>query len=367
MTPAPQGQSSLQMLPMRLVNQRLARSEFKKSADVVAWFGAVQAQDYAGARWAIGLRAKGLTDAHVEQALDEGAVLRTHILRPTWHFVTPADIRWMLSISGPRVNALNAHYYGQFEIDRRVVTRSRRVIERALGKGRHLTRTELGAALERSGIAATGIRLAHLMMRAELDGVICSGARRGRQFTYALLDQRAPRATAIPREEALAELTRRYFASHGPATLRDYVWWSGLTMKDAKAGVEAAGAALREHLIDERSYWSAPTVTLRADRSSAYLLPSFDEYVVAYANRDALVLPHRRGISGPRASDVLSNPVVIDGVVTGTWTKSVRPGDVRVTVVPYQRLAPAGGRAVVAAADRFGKFLGLPVELSVNA
>ena len=353
---------------MRLVNQRLARSEFKSAANVVGWLGAVQAQDYAGAKWAIGLRAKGLTDADVERAFDEGAILRTHILRPTWHFVTPADIRWMLTISGPRVHAANAYFYRWLEIDRDVASRSRRLIERALSRGTHLTRAELGATLGRGGIAATGTRLAGLMMRAELDGVICSGARRGSQFTYALLDERAPRAKPMAREEALAELTRRYFASHGPATLRDYAWWSGLTVKDARAGVEAAGAALREHLLDDRSYWSARTSPFRAGPSSTYLLPNYDEYLVAYCDREALVMPHRRGLSGSRASDVLSNSVVIDGVVTGTWTKAARPGGVRVKVVPHERLTPAGGRAVKAAADRYGTFLDLPVDVSsVNA
>ena len=368
MTRTPQGQSAVNLLPRRLVNQRLARSEFKRAADVVAWLGAVQAQDYAGAKWAVGLRAKGLTDADVEQAFTDGAILRTHILRPTWHFVAAADIRWMLSLSGPRVNALNAYFYRWLEIDGHVAARSRRLIERALSRGTPLTRAELGAALGRGGIAATGIRLAGLVMRAELDGAIVSGARRGSQFTYALLEDRAPRAAAMRRDEALAELTRRYFASHGPATLRDYVWWSGLTVKDAKTGIDAAGQALREHVVADRSHWSARSSAFRAGGSSAYLLPNYDEYVVAYEDRHAVLLPHRRGASGPRASDVLASPMVIDGVVTGRWSRSARPGGVRVTIVPHQRLTPAGGRAVAAAAARYGRYLDRPVEVSaVNA
>jgi len=208
----------------RLTNHRLERSEFRKPADVVQWLGAVQAQDYAGAKWALGLRAKGLTDADVDRAFDEGTILRTHILRPTWHFVTPADIRWMLALTFRRVHAANAHTYREFELNASVFRRSRKAIERELRGGKDRTRAELASVLRRAGIAAKGIRLAALMIDAELEGVIVSGPRRGTQFTYALVEERAPRGRTVDREEALAELTTRYFSSHGPATLRDYAW-----------------------------------------------------------------------------------------------------------------------------------------------
>jgi len=208
----------------RLTNHRLERSEFRKPADVVQWLGAVQAQDYAGAKWALGLRAKGLTDADFDRAFDEGTILRTHILRPTWHFVTPADIRWMLALTFRRVHAANAHTYREFELNASVFRRSRKAIERELRGGKDRTRAELASVLRRAGIAAKGIRLAALMIDAELEGVIVSGPRRGTQFTYALVEERAPRGRTVDREEALAELTTRYFSSHGPATLRDYAW-----------------------------------------------------------------------------------------------------------------------------------------------
>jgi winged helix DNA-binding protein len=367
MTLTPQGQSTVNLLPRRLVNQRLARPDFRTAADVVAWLGAVQAQDYPAARWAVGLRAKGLTDADVQCAFDNGAILRTHILRPTWHFVTPADIRWMLSLSGPRVNAINAHYYGKLEIDATVAARSRRVLDRALGRGEPMTRAELGAALARGGIAADPLRLAHLMMRAELDGVICSGPRRANQFTYALLDQRAARASDLTRDEALAELTRRYFTSHGPATVRDYAWWSGLTVGDARRGIETMTTDLRRDVVADRTYWSARASTAGRGPSSAYLLPNFDEYTVAYKDRDDLVRPPSRGRPGPRASDLLANAIVIDGRVAGTWTKSLQRGAVRVLIAPHRRLTPAGRRAVAAAASRYGRFLGLPARVSTTA
>ena len=237
-----------ELVNRRLTNQRLLGSPFRSAVEVVAWLGAMQAQDYPGAKWAIGLRAP-VTDEDVDRDCDEGLILRTHILRQTWHFVARGDIRWMLALSGPRVNAISAHYYRKMELDERTFIRSRNVLERVLRDGKYLTRPELGAALGRAGITASGIRLAFLTMRAELDAVICSGPRRRHQPTYALLEERVPPAKPIDRDAALAELARRYFTSHGPATLRDYVWWSGLTVRDATAGIALAASSLALFIV----------------------------------------------------------------------------------------------------------------------
>ncbi len=177
------------------------------------------------------------------------------MLRPTWHFVTPADIRWMLALTGPRLNRSHVPYHGNLGLDEKVLRRSRAAIERALRDGTQLTRAEIGSVLGRAGIKVQGLALAIVMMNAELDGVVCSGARKGKQFTYALLEERAPRAKTLTRDEALAELARRYFTSHGPATLRDYVWWSGLVVGDARRGIEIAGSALRREVVDDGTYW----------------------------------------------------------------------------------------------------------------
>ena len=196
--------------------------------------GAVQSQDYPGAKWAIGQRTRGATDAAFDEAFAQGRILRTHIMRPTWHFVMPADIRWMLALTAPRVNAVMAYYYRQMEVDETLIARAKPVFERALRGGKQLTRAELGTALEKAGIHATGVRLGFIIGRAELDAVVCSGALRGKQHTWALLEERVPPAKRLDRDEAMRELTRRFFTSHGPAQLIDFVWWSGLTMADAK-------------------------------------------------------------------------------------------------------------------------------------
>src|SRR5687768_3402854 len=276
----------------RLSNQFITRAVHRQPEDVVASLGAVQAQEYAPAKWGLGQRLGGrTTDADVERAFTEGRILRTHVMRPTWHFVAPADIRWLLMLTAPRVKAIMAPYDRRLELDDTLFAKSQRVFARALGGGTYLTRAELALELERAGIAAAGQRLAHIVMRAEQDALICSGPRRGKQFTYALLDERAPLAPRLGRDEALAELTRRYFTSHGPATFRDFAWWSGLTVRDAKAGVEMLGSAIDHRIANGLTCWFAGSVPVSrsAAAKTAHLLPIYDECFIAYKDRDPIV------------------------------------------------------------------------------
>src|SRR4051812_34415361 len=200
----------------RLAGQFLTTPGPETGAEVVRALGAVQAQDYAGAKWAVAQRTTGRSDAEIERELETGRILRTHVMRPTWHFVTPADIRWLIELTAGRVKAINASYHRQLGLDAATVARSNEVIAKSLQGGRFLTRAELGKALEQAGIDTAGLRVGFLTGAAELDAIICSGPRLGKQFTYALLEERAPQAKSLPREQALAELARRYFTSHGP-------------------------------------------------------------------------------------------------------------------------------------------------------
>ncbi len=353
------------LIRRRLANQRLSRSSFRTPADVVAWLGAMQSQDYPGAKWGIGLRAP-VTDDEVDRACDDGAIVRTHILRQTWHFVARDDIRWMLALSGPRVNAINAHYYRKMELDEKTFMRSRAVFERALRDRTHLTRPELGTALRRAGIVASGTRLAFLTMRAELDAVICNGPRRGNQLTYALLEERVPSAKPIDRDEALAKLASRYFTSHGPATLRDFVWWSGLTVRDARAGVDAAGPTLIREEVDGFTYWSAERRTPKAVASpAAHLLPNSDEYLIAHKDRH-LFVGSDAGARAERIKDPFVHHVMIDGRLAGSWTRTVKAGSVAVECAMHGRPNTEAARAIDAAAARLGQFLALPATSSCS-
>ena len=349
------------LIARRLHNQRLIASTFHDPAQVVAWHGAVQAQEYAVARWALGLRCNGTVDAGVERAFDEGRILRTHVMRPTWHFVAPADIRWLQELTAPRVEAAMASYNRKLELTPKLFARSHRIVARALEGGRFLTRAELAAALSRRGIVASGQRLGHLMMQAELDRVICSGPRRGKQFTYALLDERAPRARTVDREAALAELTRRYFSSHGPATARDYSWWSGLTMKDVRLGLELCKSALVRETIGELTYWSSPAVPASDPGEATYLLPIYDEYLIAYKDRELVTGPHAADAGAAFAAG-FPHHLIVGGRLRGSWARTVGRNGLSVTIAPFRRLTAGETRQVRRAVERFGVFNGASIQ-----
>jgi hypothetical protein len=357
---------NVEIAERRLENQRITRVAPRRPADVVSWLGAVQAQEYDAAKWALGLRMQdGTADADIEGAFNDGRILRTHVMRPTWHFVTPSDIRWLLELTAPRVQRVMSSYNRRLELDSRTLTRGTAVIERALRGHRYLTRTELGERLHRAGLGMAGQRLAHLVMHAELERVICSGPRRGKQFTYALLAERAPSARSMSRDEALATLGRRFFRSHGPATMRDFVWWSGLTTADAKRALDMIRA--RREDVGGRSYWtygSAPRGTMRD--GLAHMLPIYDEYLVAYRDRDAV--PHGPSIiaSSARGPVTFQHALVVHGQVAGTWRTTRHAGSVLIHAVPMRRLNRLERHALGETVRRYEQFLSAAVTLTVG-
>lgn len=347
----------------RLVQQRLVGEPCARPEQVVASLLAVQSQDYAGAKWAIAQRTASVDDAEVEAAYRAGSILRTHVLRPTWHFVTPADIRWLLELTGPRVHAANAYQYRTFGVDAAAAERANRRIVKALSQGQPLTRGELARVLGEPGAEAKGTRLASLLMHAELDAVICSGAPRGKHHTYALLDDRAPRAAKIPRDEALAELARRYVGGHGPAQARDLAWWSGLTIADAKRGLAACGAKLEQESIDGATYWwAAGPAAPRRRGPVVHLLPNYDELVVAYKDRSALqdanVVPSATGLS--------ANFLLVDGRIVGRWRRRLAPPEVVISVQLLRPLTSAESKGLERAAARYARSLGLSYRLEAQ-
>ncbi len=348
--------TSLEVVQQRLRNQHLASAWLKQPVEIVQWLGAVQAQDYAGAKWALGLRLPDVADDEVERAFTDGTILRTHVMRPTWHFVASADIRWLLALTAPRVHAVNGHMYRKCELDPQTLRRSLRVMAKALQGGRQLTRDELRAVLSKAGIAADdNLRMAYVVMHAELEGLVCSGARQGKQFTYALLEERAPQAKTLERDEALCELILRYFASRGPATCQDFVWWSGLTMADAKRGVEAAQSQLEQTVFNGQTNWFAEAAPIASDSAqAAYLLPNYDEYGIAYRDRSAM-------FDAERGSQLIFNHlIVINGRLAGTWKRTLKKHEVVIETNTFVPLTKVEDRAVAAAVRQYGVFLGLP-------
>lgn len=358
--------ASLDLAHQRLHTQRIAGTRFQKPEDVVKWLGAVQSQDYPAAQWALGLRLDDAKDTDVEQAFTEGAILRTHVMRPTWHFVMPADIRWLLKLTAPRVKAVMSSYDRPLELDDALYTRCNDILTKALEGGKHRTRQELGSILQREGIQTKGQlqRLGHIMMRAELDGLVCSGARRGKQFTYALLEERVPEAKALKQEEALAELALRYFTGHGPATLKDYAWWSGLSTADTKAGLEMVKSQLIHEVVDGQTYWFAPSAPFIKDASpTAYLLPNYDEYGIGYKDRHAILDESRTKELDPERSIYFGHMIIMDGQVVGAWKRTLNKGAVVVAAQTFTPLSEAESQAFAEAAERYGTFWGMPISL----
>jgi winged helix DNA-binding protein len=356
--------STRAFLQQRLGNQQLSNPTLRSPQEVVACLGAVQAQDYTGAKWAVGMRAARITDADVERSYDHGSILRTHVLRPTWHFVAPADIRWMLTLTAPRVKASMAHAIRAVGLDQKMLIRGINVLERALRGRQYLTRTDLRPILHGAGFSPAGQRLAYLLIHAELEAVICSGPRRGKHATYALLEERVPPANGPRGDEAIAELTMRYFSSHGPASAADFAWWSGLTIREAKRGIETIGRQLVPVVIDERTYWSVSTNTPARGRApAAHLLSNWDEYVVAYKDRAMLLRPGRgASLSGGREV-IFANTVLLNGRIVGTWKRVVRNHAVVVEATRAARWTAADASAIQRAAKAYGAFLQRPASL----
>ena len=345
--------NSRDLVSQRLHNQKLSAPNFRKPVEVVRWFGAVQSQDFEAAKWALALRMQSATNAGIEEAFNRGKILRTHVMRPTWHFVAPDDIRWLLSLTAPRVNLRCGPNYRKLELDDAIFKRSRKVLENALRNGKHLTRAELRKRLNESGVAANDtIRLAHILIRAELDGVVCSGPRIGKQFTYALLDERVATAEKIDRDEALAKLTRGYFRSHGPATLQDFSWWSGLSVADAKRGLELI--QLEQAAVEEKVFWtSRSSKAPRQWLNVAHLLPVYDEFFVAYKDRQ-IVFDRQDGESALTSWDLLGPTVIIDGKAVGTWKRTNDRKSIDVKLI--KALKKTERAAVAQAVTRYTEF-----------
>ena len=340
---------------LRLYNQHVSHQIFKKPAEIVKRLGAVQAQDYAAAKWALGLRLQNSSDAAIDKAMANGAIIRTHVLRPTWHFVSPTDTRWMIELTAPRINAFNASMYRQLQLDNVVFKRSNDALAKALEGGKQLNRADIKAALQQAGVLTDDLRFIHLLMRAELDKVICSGGRQGKQFTYALFDDRVPMSSPLAHEEALSKLAERYFISRGPATLQDFTWWSGLTTTDARTGLETVKSGLTKMVAEGKEYWMGqeePAITGKS--AGTYLLPTFDEFAVAYKDRAAMVDPRYL----KQAKQVIFAPaILVNNQVVGTWKRELSKKTVDITLNPFGKFSKKHTKAIETVVKRYRKFI----------
>lgn len=355
------------LLRLRMRNLGISNATFGEAqpavfAKTVTHLGAVQAQDFPGAKWSLGLRAPGTTDCDVEAAIAEKAIVRTWALRGTLHLLPAKDVRWILALIAPRVTPNYAGACRRLALTEDLIARSQAVLANCLAGGRCLTRPEVFEALEAAGIPLGENRGSYILYRAALDRVICQANRRGKEFTFTVLDEWTPGGVALDGDDALAELTRRYFSSHGPATERDFAWWSGLTFSAVRAGIAMIRSELVEVVSEGQSHWmSASGGTDCCPSSEAYLLPGFDEFMLGYRDRGGAI-PERFRESLKPANGVFTPIIVIDGRVVGTWRRTANARAIKVEITPFAPLSGAQTEAIAVAAERFCAFHGKPWE-----
>ena len=305
---------------LRFALQQITDSRFSTPGEVVQWMGAMQAQDYRMSKWAIGLRLRGMTNEIVEQAIDKGEIVRTHVLRPTWHLVAAKDIRWMLSLTAPHINATSAAQRRSLGIDEQLLTRTNDIIIKALSGGRQLTREELMQEIRKAGIVTDTHRAVHMMFDAELKAIVCNGTMRGPKLTYRLMDEIIPPGHMFTKEEALYQLAMRYFSSHGPATVQDFHWWSGLPAGDARKALEMIKKDMVCIKNGQKEYWMPREAAfLSKDIPEVCFLPAFDEFLVSYKDRTAVLHPdwHREAIT---INGIFKPSILLEGKIAGTWS-----------------------------------------------
>lgn len=348
---------------LRLHNQQIVSTNFKTSKELIGWMGAMQAQDYNQAKWAIGVRMPHLTEQQIESAFNQGEIIRTHLMRPTWHFVSADDIYWLLELTAKQIKSTTKSRKRDLGLTESDLGKSKEILIKSLEGNRALTREELSVQLNRAGINTYEQRLPHILMDAEIDGIICSGAMQEKKQTYALLAERVLIKKSLPKEEALAMLAKKYFTSHGPATLPDFIWWSGLTVTDARKALEMNKENLISETIGNETYWFANTINQASfPTNSVYLLPAFDEYLISYKNRSAAITAdhHTKAISN---NGIFWPIIVVNGQISGLWKRTIKKDTVLIEVDHFRPHNPTEKQLIEKAAESFGRFSRKKIEL----
>ncbi|MDX6564320.1 MAG: hypothetical protein QOD65_4134 [Gaiellales bacterium] len=356
----------------RLAGQHVPGTQLERPADVVRRLCAMQAQDYGQSLWAIGSRLRRGTAATVERAIAERQIVRTWLMRGTIHFTAPEDVRWLLALCAPRLAVAVARRHSQLGITTHDLDRSRELMREALAGDRRLSRPDVLRLLEDAGIETTGQRGYHILVGLARDGLICFGPMQGRQPTFVLLDDWAPRAEAreLAREEALADLAGRFAASRGPVTDHDLARWAGVTLADARSGLRNAAPALVTRELDGAEYWlaadQADAPSPRAGRRRGYLLAGFDEFLLGYGDRAAQLAAEHASRVAPGANGIFKPMIVVGGEVVGTWARTVHAKALAIELHPFALGVPELVPLVRADAERYRRFLGLPSSTPVE-
>jgi len=348
---------------LRLVSQQIQRTNFNHVKDLLGWMGALQAQEFNMAKWAVGIRLPNTTDNMVEEAMNHAEIIRTHLLRPTWHLVSAEDIHWILDLTAPKLKASARSRNRQLGLTDEVLCKSTGIIEKALCDKKTLTRDEILPKLENAKIAVNENRAAHILFWAELEGVICSGPIKGRKQTYTLLEEWVPKTKSLTREESLAKLASIYFASRCPASTQDFAWWSGLSMTEAKQAIGTARPTLGSITVEERSYWIHESSRLsEPNLSETYLLPAYDEFLISYADRSAAL--HFQNNDMTVSSNGIFRPIIVaEGQVIGIWKRIENKDKLIIQIEPFKETDQAGKAMIEKAARRLAFFWDKEIEV----
>lgn len=346
----------------RLVNQKLT-SGAGSPGELSGWMGAIQAQDFTMVKWAFGIRLPGSTAETIEKAINDGEIIRTHVLRPTWHFVSAVNLLWMLELSSPRIRPSLKYRQDFLGLTPGILEKSKKTIKEALTGGKHLTREELITVLKAGGITTDNNSFSHQLLWAELNGLVCSGRMKGNKPTYTLITEWVPSVRDLPREESLGKLAAIYFTSHGPATVKDFAWWSGLSAADIRKALETADKELESVVADSTTYWQGKNFSsYEQDSNKAWLLPAFDEFIISYTDRSAVMtgVNHKKAVSD---NGVFRPVIVINGQVTGLWKPVNRKDRITLETAFFKRPLKQMKVAVEEAALNYGTFLGKKTDV----
>jgi hypothetical protein len=348
----------------RLCSQKVASPEFKTSKEIVGWMGAMQAQDYSMAKWAIGVRLIDPVEKSIEASIDIGEILRIHVLRPTWHFISADDIYWMLKLSAPKIKSSLKSRHKGLGLNESVIRTTQTIMEKKLLKESSVTREELADEFTRANIRTDENRLSHILFRAELDGLVCSGPLKNKKLTYCLLKDRVPYKNDLPREEALAELAKRYFSSRCPATLEDFIWWSNLSVTDGRNALNSIKPAFLPEKIKEVTYWIPDSYSGQPlKKGSVHLLPAYDEFLISYRNRSSSLSSsdNKRTVSN---NGIFYPAIVIDGQVVGLWKRTTQKDKIFVKADFFKTPDDKISKMVEMKSELFGQFLGKEINFS---
>jgi hypothetical protein len=350
----------------RLNSQKIAKPEFKTAKEIVSWMGAIQAQDYPMAKWAVGVRLRDPEINNIESAIDKGEIIRIHVLRPTWHLVAADDVYWMLQLSSAKIKSASMSRHKELGLTEPVLAKTRRIIEKALAAGISLTRNELAKEFQKSGINTDANRLSHILFSAEMEGIVCSGPLKNDKLTYVLISERVPQKKEYSKDESLAELARRYFISRCPATIEDFSWWSNLSLGNARRAIDIIRSDFSAETIGTSEYWLPNSFTGAGKESAAvHLLPAFDEFLISYRDRSSsLALVHNK--KTVTDNGIFHPPIVINGQVAGLWRRTFKKNSMVVETEFFQPVSNTVLHMTEKKAGDFGQFLSKKTEVRNN-